>query len=220
MTGLLARVSELVCREQCVHRAGAKAFQIKSDELEAQRFEDCGELGCHVGVQSALQFFSGDLDADDVAVMPYSKLPEAKARIASSPRSATSSASRVTGRPYSIRDERQAEAGLSQMRSPAWRASSRISCLVSRALSSRRRRGAAWQPAGPGESRLDRHVHAVSDFVEASIGAKLFHHCEQFVLSLKAALPVVPRIFGTVEFGGGEHFDRNPLLVGESNRIA
>ena len=50
-------------------------------------------------------------------------------RSASSPCSTADSASVVTARPYSIRDERHAEAGLSQMRNPASRAKLRISSL-------------------------------------------------------------------------------------------
>ena len=62
-------------------------------------------------------------------------------------------------------------------------------------------------------------VHAVSDGVEAACGAEFFHHRKKLVFALKAALAIVARIFGAVEFGGGDDFDRNALLVGKGNGI-
>ena len=47
-------------------------------------------------------------------------------------------------------------------------------------------------------------IHAVSNGVEATRGAKFLHHRKKFVFTLKAALAVVARIFGAVEFGGGD----------------
>src|SRR5690242_10968253 len=58
-------------------------------------------------------------------------------------------------------------------------------------------------------------VHAVSNGVKSAGGTELFHYRKQFVLALKATLPVVASIFGTIELGCGKHLDRNSLLVGE-----
>ena len=35
--GLLSRAAQLVRRQQRIHRSGAEALQVESDELEAQR---------------------------------------------------------------------------------------------------------------------------------------------------------------------------------------
>ena len=47
---LLACVAQLLCGKQGVHGAGAEAFQIEGDKLEAKRLEYRGELGRHGGV--------------------------------------------------------------------------------------------------------------------------------------------------------------------------
>src|ERR1051326_3683111 len=59
------------------------------------------------------------------------------------------------------------------------------------------------------------NVHAISNGVKSAGGAELFHYRKQFVLALKATLPVVASIFGTIEPGCGNYLDRNSLLVGE-----
>ena len=75
------------------------------------------------GVERARQLFASNFDAHDVAVMADAKLAEAqRANGVFALFDHAQSASRVTGRPYSMRDDRQAEAGLSQMRRPAARA--------------------------------------------------------------------------------------------------
>ena len=74
-----------------------------------------------------------------------------------------------------MREERQADAGLSQMRRPAWRASSRISCLVSPAL--QQRSGDVVLLGGllaGAEVALIVEVHAVGNRVEAARGAERF----------------------------------------------
>ena len=74
----LTRPPDLGHRQQGVHRSGAEALHIEGDELEAQRFEDSGELGGHLRGQRTWQFFAGDFDAHDVPVMPHPALPEAQ----------------------------------------------------------------------------------------------------------------------------------------------
>jgi len=74
----LAGAAELFGGQQGIHRSGAEAFQIEGDELESQRFEDGGELGCHGGIQSAFHFLTVDLDAHRFAVMADAELPEAE----------------------------------------------------------------------------------------------------------------------------------------------
>ena len=75
---LLACAAELFCGEQGIHRSGAESFQIESDELETEAFEDGRELGRHGWIQRAIHFVPGDLNADNLAVMPHAKLPEAE----------------------------------------------------------------------------------------------------------------------------------------------
>ena len=70
------------------------------------------------------------------------------------------------------------------------------------------------------EVALIVEVHAVSDGVETACGTEFLHHTKKFVFTLKAALAVVAGIFGALELGGGDDFERNSLLVGESNGIA
>ena len=72
----------------------------------------------------------GNLDADNFTVVAHAELPEAE----------------LTQRFFALREDKQAEAGLSQTRRPALCASSLISCLVNPASS----RGAAtwcWRAA-------------------------------------------------------------------------
>ncbi len=125
-------------------------------------------------------------------------------------------ASSVTGRPYSMRDERHAEAGLSQMRRPAARESSRISCLVRPASSS----GAATPCcraaclSGTVVALIVR-IHAVGDDVEAVFCAELLHHREELVFAMKAARGVVLAVFGVLHLGGRNHGERNFLFLRE-----
>src|SRR5579864_1937824 len=63
------------------------------------------------------------------------------------------------------------------------------------------------------------NVHAVGNDVEAASYAQFFHHGEKLVFTLKAALAVIAGIFGAVEFGGGDDFERNRLLVGKGDGI-
>jgi hypothetical protein len=107
-------------------------------------------------------------------------------------------------RPYSMRDDKQAEAGLSQIRSPASRASSRMSALVSPASSS----GAATLCSLRGllagaKVALIVQIHAICNRVETAGGAKSFHYFEEFIFTLKAALAVVACVLGTIKFRRG-----------------
>lgn len=74
----LARAAELIGRQQRIHRTGTETFQIKGDELESKLLEDGCELRGHGRVQSPLQFLPVDFNPDNIAVMSYSELPEAK----------------------------------------------------------------------------------------------------------------------------------------------
>jgi hypothetical protein len=60
--------------EQSVHGSGPETFQIEGDELEAQRFENAGELGRHGRIESTRQFLARDFDANDLAVMTDAEL--------------------------------------------------------------------------------------------------------------------------------------------------
>src|SRR5579864_8929188 len=69
------------------------------------------------------------------------------------------------------------------------------------------------------EVSLVVNVHAVGNYVEAASYAQFLHHGEKLVFTLKAALAVIAGIFGAVEFGGGNDFERNRLLVGKGDGI-
>src|SRR5579862_575905 len=69
------------------------------------------------------------------------------------------------------------------------------------------------------EVALIVEVEAVGYRVESARGTEVFHHREEFVFALEAALSVVALVFRAVEFGGGDDLDRDSLLVGESNRV-
>src|SRR6266581_995976 len=72
----LSRAPELFRGEQRIHRSGAESFQIESDELESQSFENCRELIGDCRIQCSLQFLPCNLDAHNVAMMPHPELPE------------------------------------------------------------------------------------------------------------------------------------------------
>ena len=63
------------------------------------------------------------------------------------------------------------------------------------------------------------HVHAVRDGVKAAGGSNFFHHGEELIFAVKASLPVVADIFGTVEFRGRNHLDRDGLLLSKRQSI-
>src|SRR5215472_15060789 len=74
----LTGAAELIGGKQCIHRTRAETLQIEGDELESKLLEDRGELRGHRWIQSPLQFLAANLDADDVAVVPYAKLTESQ----------------------------------------------------------------------------------------------------------------------------------------------
>ena len=68
-TGLRSFLPELLQRKQSVHGAGAEAFQVKGHKLEAQSFEDAGELGGHFWSEGAGEFIGRDLNPNYLSVM-------------------------------------------------------------------------------------------------------------------------------------------------------
>ena len=62
-------------------------------------------------------------------------------------------------------------------------------------------------------------VHAVGDGIESAGGAEIFHDGEEFIFTVEAALAVVAGIFGAVEFGRCDDFDRDFVLVGKSDGV-
>src|ERR1700730_824781 len=65
-------------RQQSVHGARAKAFEVESHKLESEIFEDASELRRHLGTQRACQFFAGNFDTHNVPMMTDTKLAEAQ----------------------------------------------------------------------------------------------------------------------------------------------
>ena len=107
--------------------AGSKAFidperkpsRSRVTNLKPEALKILRELRRHRGIERPLQLLARNFNADDFPVMPHAELPEAQRAQRVLAVFDHLSASRVTGRPYSMRDDRQADAGLSQMRSPA-----------------------------------------------------------------------------------------------------
>ena len=64
--------------EQGIHGAGTEAFEVESDELEAQGFEDAGEFSSHLRTQRTRQLFAGNLDTHNVPVVTDPELAEAE----------------------------------------------------------------------------------------------------------------------------------------------
>ena len=62
-------------------------------------------------------------------------------------------------------------------------------------------------------------IDAVSDSIEATLRAKLFHQGEEFVFAEEAALCVVAYILWAIEFRGRNHLKWNRLLQGKCNRV-
>src|SRR5690349_5127765 len=64
--------------EHFVERPLSISFQIERDVFESQLLEDHRELSCHFECERARQLVFGDLDAHNLPVKPYAKLPEAE----------------------------------------------------------------------------------------------------------------------------------------------
>src|ERR1700728_5132655 len=69
---------QILRRQQSIHRSRTETLQIEGDELEAQRFENCGELRGHGGIKRPLQLFAGNFNAYDLPVVAHAELPEAQ----------------------------------------------------------------------------------------------------------------------------------------------
>jgi len=96
-----------------VHGSGTEASRSRVTNL-AQRFENTGELRSHCGIDSPRAILRVRFSmTNNLSMMPDAELVETQgANLRLSPFSTMARASRVTGRPYSMREERQAEAGL------------------------------------------------------------------------------------------------------------
>ena len=75
------------------------------------------------------------------------------------------------------------------------------------------------RPLAGTEVALIVEIYAVRDGVESARHAQFFHQREQFILTEEAALRIVAHIFGTIEFRGGDHFQRNRLLPRKGDGI-
>src|SRR5437879_10764794 len=69
------------------------------------------------------------------------------------------------------------------------------------------------------EVTLIVQIRAVRDGVKTTGRSNFFHHGEELIFTVKASLPVVADIFGTVEFRGRNHLDRDGLLLSKRQRI-
>ena len=115
-----------------------------------------------------------------------------------------------------MRDERHAEAGLSQTCSPASRASARMSSFVSPASTSGAR--TAWSRAADlAGAKIPAivEVHPVGEMTKAQPRARFLHLREQLVLAVKAALQVVLHVVRILHLGGRNDLQRKTVALGE-----
>src|SRR5260370_26605155 len=61
-----------------IQRSLAITLEIERHERESERLENRHKLACHFGREGALQFFGGNLDADQLVMMSHAKLAEAQ----------------------------------------------------------------------------------------------------------------------------------------------
>ena len=216
----LAGSEEVFGAQEGVHGAGAETFQVEGYEFESQSFENPCEFGGSGGIEGAGQFVLGDLDADDLTVMAHAELAEAEGAesvfslldcgqgfagdgAAVFDAGGEASGGRLvpdtqSGRLREITDVLLGQGGVEQWGGDVVLTSS----LLART-----------------EVALVVEVHAVGDGIEAAGVAKGFHDGEEFVFAMEAARGVVARVFGAIEFGGGDDFERNASLPGEGDRV-
>ena len=163
-------------RQQRIHGAGAKAFQVERHELEAQSLLKMTVNSAAIsGVRARGQFLARDFDANNFAVMAHAELAEtesAQRRPRPAPplaglrglRAPVLDARRKAGRRGLVPDSQSSM----RARDPGCPA------LVSPASQQRRSHVVlAAPPAGRGGSHPGRPVHAVSDGVKTVVGAEL-----------------------------------------------
>src|SRR4029077_7292633 len=63
------------------------------------------------------------------------------------------------------------------------------------------------------------YIYPVCNRVEVVRESKTLHHGEQFIFAMKTARSIVADVFRTIEFGGGDDFNRDSLFAGESNGV-
>ncbi len=155
-------------------------------------------------IEGARQFVAGDFEAHNLSMMAHAELAEAEATERVFTLLDHRRASRVTGRPYSMREERQAEAGLSQTRSPAClRECANVLLRETRVEQRCRDVVLTGGLLAGAKVALVVDVHTIGDHVEAARYAKRFHDREKLVLAVKAAGRVVANVLGTIQFGRG-----------------
>src|SRR5207237_6864620 len=74
----LANASQLLNRQERIHRTRTEAFQIERDKLKSKRFEDPAELGSHFWRQGPREFILGNFDSDNLAVIADAELAKAE----------------------------------------------------------------------------------------------------------------------------------------------
>ena len=119
-----------------------------------------------------------------------------------------------------MRDDRQAEAGLSQMRRPAF-AGEGADVLLGQSGVEKRSGNAVLRGCGlaGAEVALVVEVHSVGDGFESASRAEILHHREEFVLAVEAAGGIVADVLRAVEFAGRNNFKRNALLASEGDSV-
>jgi hypothetical protein len=202
--------------QQLIHRAGAEAFQVESDELESQCFKEGGEFAGHFGGQGAGKFVASNFNADDFAMMAYAELAEAKgaqrffaalddAQRLGGDLASIFEARGKTGRgglvpypqigaPREFPDISFIEAGFEQrgenvMLARGLLSGAKVACIVG--------------------------VDAVGDGVESAGLAISFEDGEQFVLAVKAAHGIVADVGGILKFLRFHDLDGDGSLAGK-----
>ncbi len=209
-------------RQQLVHRIRTGTHRSRRPHTETPRAAPPLAILRRKAASSAAAISSSAISTR--ATLPWCRTRNRRspsARNSSSASSTWRSASVVTRRPYSIRDDKQADAGLSQTRSPAACASARISALVSPASAS----GAAtWCSAAarcPGRKSFPSS--RFSPYATAAMLAPRplrLQHRKQLVLAVEAPVRLVFRVSLVLQLMGRQHQQRNPMLLRKINRIA
>src|SRR5208337_832878 len=207
-------------RQHGVHRAGTEAFEIERDVRESQSLEGVGELGRYLGIECTRQLVAGDLDADNVAVMPNAKLAEAHPAQCLFALFDDLQRLRRYGTP--VFNARRQTRGRGLVPDAQSRESRELTNVVLSESSVEQRRSDAMLSrsllAGP-EIALVVGINAVSDHVEAALRAEPLHYREQLVLAIEAARGVVLAVLCALHLSSLNNGERDSLLFGERRRV-
>ena len=62
-------------------------------------------------------------------------------------------------------------------------------------------------------------IHTIGNGLEAPFCGKSLHYLEKLVFAVKAPLAIIADVFRSVHFAGLDHFNSDPMFMGEGERI-